>query len=415
MTTATQEGSNDVSFLDLPDDELGKYAHLALTGGGTAVDDGAAADEGAATAQPGADEDKAAAAQVTPPAGGEGDKAPPTDAAKTEEEDKPQAGSDKDAAAAAKTQEAKPDAAPAAKAAAEEDPAKADEQKEEKKDPPAVDYEAEYKKLMAPFKANGRDIAVQSVDEAIALMQMGANYNKKMAALKPNLALLKLLENNGLLSEEKISYLIDLDKKDPGAINKLIQESGIDPMDLDAKKAGDYKPTPRKVDTRELELDAVLDEIQGTPSYARTLEIVSKSWDEASKQHIADAPQLLKVINGHVQAGIYDLISAEVERERVFGRLSGLSDIEAYRQVGDAMHARGAFANLGRQAPTPSTAQTVVVPTPKKAEDDAALNDKRRAAAPAKPSAPAPAPAADFNPLAMSDDDFAKLVNKRLL
>ena len=58
-----------------------------------------------------------------------------------------------------------------------------------------LDYKAEYEKLLKPFKANGRDIQVGSVDDAIALMQMGANYNKKMAALKPNMKLLKMLEN----------------------------------------------------------------------------------------------------------------------------------------------------------------------------------------------------------------------------
>jgi len=112
---------------------------------------------------------------------------------------------------------------------------KADES-EKKPDEAAVDFEAEYKRLLTPFKANGREIAVKSVDDAIALMQMGANYNKKMAALKPNLKLMKMLENNGLLSEDKIGFLIDLEKKNPAAINKLVKDSGIDPMDLDAEK-----------------------------------------------------------------------------------------------------------------------------------------------------------------------------------
>ena len=89
------------------------------------------------------------------------------------------------------------------------------------KEPVGTDYESEYKKLLAPFVANGREMSVKSVDEAITLMQMGANYNKKMAALKPSLGLLKLLESNGLADAEKISYLIDLANKDAGAVNKL--------------------------------------------------------------------------------------------------------------------------------------------------------------------------------------------------
>lgn len=283
-------------------------------------------------------------------------------------------------------------------------------------DQSTVDYEAEYKRLLTPFKANGREIAVNSVDDAIALMQMGANYNKKMAALKPNLKLMKLLENNGLLSEEKIGFLIDLEKKDPAAINKLVKDSGIDPMDLDAEKASGYKQTAYTVDDREIELDTVLDELQGTPSYNRTLEIVSTKWDGASKQVIAGNPQLLRVINDHVQNGIYDRISKEIESERMFGRLNGLSDIEAYRQVGDALHAKGAFNSLAQGSSQnqqkPAAAPVVVTPKPK-VEDDK-LKDKRRAASSTKPAAPTSVPK-DFNPLSLSDEEFSKLVNKQFL
>ena len=105
-----------------------------------------------------------------------------------------------------------------------------------------IDYKKEYERLTASFKANGKDISVANVDEAISLMQMGANYNKKMAALKPNLKLLKLLENNKLLDESKISYLIDLDKKNPEAITKLLKDSGIDPLDVDVNKESEYRP-----------------------------------------------------------------------------------------------------------------------------------------------------------------------------
>jgi len=282
------------------------------------------------------------------------------------------------------------------------------------KDAAAVDYEAEYKRLLTPFKANGRDIAVNSVDDAIALMQMGANYNKKMAALKPNLKLMKMLENNGLMSEDKIGFLIDLGKKDPAAINKLVKDSGLDPMDLDAEKAKTYKPTAYAVDDREIELDTVLDELQGSSTYTRTLDVVSNKWDVASKQTVSQNPQLLKVINDHVASGIYDQISTEVERERVFGRLKGMSDIEAYRTVGDAIQARGGFNHLApSQGQSKPVAKTVIAPPPAKVEDDK-LKDKRRAASSTKPAAPTSMPK-DFNPLAMSDDEFSKLVKPKFL
>ena len=305
------------------------------------------------------------------------------------------------------------DSATETKTEATEEKTEAEKQEEKaEKETQAVDYEAEYKRLLAPFKANGREIQVKSVDDAVALMQMGANYNKRMAALKPNLKMLKLLENNGLMSEEKISYLIDLEKKNPAAINKLVKDSGLDPMDLDAEKAGEYKPKIHSVDDREIDLDTVLDEIQETPTYTQTLEIVSKKWDGASKQTIASTPQLLKVINDHVANGIYDLINQEVERERMFGRLNGLSDIEAYRRVGDAINARGGFNHLVSNQGKPNQEPVVVQPKPKAPADDK-LNEKRRAASSTKPANVSTTAASDFNPLALSDEEFSKLAEIR--
>jgi hypothetical protein len=190
-----------------------------------------------------------------------------------------------------------------------------------------------------------------------------------------------------------------------------VKDSGIDPMDLSADKASEYKPKIHAVDDREIDLDTVLDEIQDTPSYTRTLSIVSKEWDGASKQIIANQPQLLKVINDHVERGIYDLIVTEMESERMFGRLSGLSDLEAYRQVGDAIQARGGFNHLGSSQGKTATQPVVVTPKPKKVEDDK-LKDKKRAASSTRTAAPAPT-VKDFNPLAMSDEEFAKLTDSK--
>lgn len=373
------------SFLDLPDDELHSYSPENFSAAATDEAATAVVEEEVKVE----DEQETAAVEVEEPAATE---------------------ANQEEAAAVETEAATEQVEPAESTKATEAPAT---EKQEKQEESTVDYKAEYERLLAPFKANGRDISVKGVDDAITLMQMGANYNKKMAALKPNLALLKMLENNGLLSEEKISYLIDLEKKNPDAINKLIKDSGIDPMDIDAEKASGYKPTAYRVDEREVELDQVLDEIQETPSYNRTLEIVSKEWDAKSKQTIADSPQLLKVINNHVQSGIYDLISKEIESERVFGRLNGLSDIEAYRQVGDSIQARGGFDHLGRQGQQAAPKPVVVQPKPKVVDEDK-IKEKKRAASSTKPAAASTAPK-DFNPLSLSDAEFNKLIKSDYL
>jgi len=124
------------------------------------------------------------------------------------------------------------------------------------------------------------------------------------------------------------------------------------------------------------------------------------------------------VINDHVQRGIYDQIVQEVERERIFGRLSGLSDIEAYRQVGDAIQARGGFdhlaANAGSQGQQTPSRPVVVPPKPKSVDEDK-LREKRKAASASKPASASAGPVSDFNPLALSDEDFSKLVKTQFL
>lgn len=301
--------------------------------------------------------------------------------------------------------------APAEKPASEASTDKQETKQAEEK-PAEIDYKAEYERLLAPIKANGKEVQIKSIDDAIALAQMGMGYAKKMAALKPNMKLLKLLENNGLLSEEKIGFLIDLDKKNPGAINKLVKDSGIDPMDLSAENASTYKQTAYAVDDREIELDTVLDDIKDSSTYTRTLDVVGNKWDAASKRVVADSPQLVKVINTHIENGIYDLIAKEVDRERTFGRLNGLSDIEAYRQIGDRLNASGAFNHLVSQTNAPTQQAQKVIAAPK--VDDSKLIEKKRAASSTK-ATPVTNKTADFNPLALSDDEFNKIAESQYI
>lgn len=290
-----------------------------------------------------------------------------------------------------------------------------DKKKEESDEAPDVDYKAEYERLMAPFKANGKDMQAKSIDEVRQLMQMGANYNKKMAGLKPNLKTLKMLENNELLDEQKLSYLIDLDKKNPEAIAKLVKDSGIDPLEMNVDEAKDYQPKPYTVDDRQLALDEVLDGLQESETYNQLTDVVSNKWDQSSKQMVADNPQVLNVINDHMASGVYDVINAEVERERTFGRLNGLSDIEAYRQVGDAIHARGGFNHLAQGADDKQPAQEGATPSAKTQKPaDPKVKEKKRAASPPKATPPSQAPA-DFNPLSMSDEEFENSINQNLL
>jgi len=303
----------------------------------------------------------------------------------------------------------------------EEEASEPEEQEEEElgeEETPDQEVEATsqdfFAKVTSPFKANGRDMKVDNADDVIKLMQMGANYNRKMAAMKPGLKVLKMLENNELLDAEKIGFLIDINKKDPAAIAKLLADSEIDPVEFDLDQGADYKTADHSVDERELALDEVAEELKDSPNYAKTVELVATKWDAESKQAVANDPQLLKVIDSHMASGIYELISNELEQERTFGRLNGMSDIEAYGKIGDAIEARGGFDHL---FPAKGQRQQDTTQAKKQKPDTAAANktrrDKRRAASSSRSSASQEKAA--VNPLGLSDDDFAKQFDESLL
>jgi hypothetical protein len=269
-----------------------------------------------------------------------------------------------------------------------------------------VDTAAELAKVFAPFKADKKTIQVKNAEEARILMQFGANYSRKMEEMKPYRQMLKTLENNDLLDGDKINFLIDLHKKVPAAMKKFFKDSGLDPHDLSYEDdSPDYKPNDHLVPQQELDLDEVLDSIRDTPSFARTAKILQDDWDMASKRILLDNPGAIRVINDHIASGAFDQIDEVMATERALGRLEGLSDLEAYRKIGDAMYEAGKFANQKTPAPTGSTTQDSEQ-TNSGSETEAERKARKRAAATTTGAASAGKPRPNF--LSMPDDELEK-------
>ena len=280
-----------------------------------------------------------------------------------------------------------------------------------------VDYKAFYDQVTAPFKANGKMMQVKSPEDLMTLKQQGANYVKKMTALKPGLKSLKMLENNDLLDERKLSNLIDLSKGDPAAIAKLLKDNNIDPLEMDLEKSEQYKPNTYTVGDKEVELDAVLDEIRDTESFSETINIVGTKWDNSSKQILYNNPTLIRTINEQVDNGIYQRIDTAIEQERALGRLEGMSDLEAYKAVGDALQANGSLDDLYQvDNSQKDTSANENDNTARKAQEKASKRkDKRKAASPPKAAPSKNNNTDDFNPLAMSDEEFLKLSQSKFM
>ena len=282
----------------------------------------------------------------------------------------------------------------------EDDPSDTDGDSQE---PTGFDYESAYKKVTEPFKANGTEMRITDPDDIVSLMQMGANYQKKMAKLKPNLKVVKMLDKAGLLDEGKLNNLIDLSKKDPKAVAKLIEESGLDPLDIDTEVKSDYQPTDYSVTDKEYNLDQVLDEIKDTATFTRTIDVLTKEWDSGSKATISDNPEIISIINTHMGNGVFDKVNEVLQQEKTLGKLAGVSDVQAYHNIAEYMASKGMLTPGNSQA----TAPTVSTETEDQTQANAERNKKRKAAASVKQTkTETKNQETDF--LGLSDDEFMK-------
>ena len=278
------------------------------------------------------------------------------------------------------------------------------ETKEDTPETTEFDYESAYKRVSEPFKANGTDMQVKDPEDIIRLMQMGANYQKKMGQLKPNLKIIKMLENNGLLNEEKLYNLIDLSKKDLKAITKLVKESDIDPLDIDKDVPTDYQPTDYSISDKEYNLDQVLDEIKDTDTFNRTINVLTKDWDTRSKETISEYPEIISIINTHMSNGVFDKVNTILQSEKALGKLTGVADVDAYRQITEYLAKTGDLRERGSNIKT-SESTNVLSKTDEKANAD--RNKKRKAVAPVKQATTQKA-STDEDFLGLSDEDFMK-------
>ncbi len=295
-------------------------------------------------------------------------------------------------------------------AAAEDEGAAADGKDGDKA---PIDYKQEYEKLLAPFKANGREFKVNSPDEAVRLMQMGANYTKKMQSLAPNLKLMKMLDNNDLLTEDQVSYMIDLAQKKPDAIQKLLHESKIDPLEIDASEPGNYQKGNHSVSDEEMAFHDVLGDVTQTSGGKETVQHIDKTWDQASKAAVFKEPTILAIINQQRENGVYDTITAEIDRQKTLGIIPNNTPfLEAYKLAGDKLQSENAFAPKEPETPqTPADTEAPQVIETRTAtrKPTVANGEKAKAASPAKSTAKTPPQS--FNPFEMSDEQIMAITS----
>ena len=203
---------------------------------------------------------------------------------------------------------------------------------------PQVNYEDVVKQIFAPFKANGKEIAPRTVEDVVQLMQMGANYTKKMQSIAPMRKAVESLSNAGIDSEEKLSYLIDLYKGDKEAIKQLLKNNQIDAMDLDLDEVN-YSPNKHnKASEADVKFAETLSNIN--ESLPQIQNIMDKQWDQESKKILLSDPRALQALHEEIQMGRFEPVQKQLEVERTFGRYQGVPDIQAYIDILNRMSAQ---------------------------------------------------------------------------
>jgi hypothetical protein len=231
-----------------------------------------------------------------------------------------------------------------------------------------------------------------------------------------------MLENNGLLDEGKLSFLIDVEKKNPEAIKKLIKDANIDPVEIDTSVEPAYQEGNHRVSEAEVQFRTTLDDLRSTQEGMSTLQTINSDWDQASKEALWNTPSLMTIIHEQRSSGVYDLISSEVNRLRMMGRIPAETPfIHAYRDVGDTMLRNGALTQNGSQpAATPTQSQQTPVVQPKTpvatrvvAPKPVVTNNDKATAASSTRATPVTQKETP-NYLAMSDEEFEKLAGLKV-
>lgn len=270
----------------------------------------------------------------------------------------------------------------------------------------SVDYESFYKRLTSPIKANGKEIKLDNPDDIIRLVQQGVNYSKNMQELKPLKNLHKTLQQHGLTEPDKLAFVIDLVNKKPEAIAKLIKDADIDLYSFDTDQAEQYKPVNPIVESSPLE--DVLSTIQqeSPQNYTRLLEHIQTQWDSHSKQVLQQTPNVLLVLNEHIQSGLFEKITNAIEYEQMLGRMQNMSFLDMYRAI-EPNFLQSMDSNQAYQQQAQQQQQSFTAPRPTVQQNSTPSNtEQKRKTAPPQSTTNQVEPV--DNVWALSDEEIMK-------
>ena len=176
-----------------------------------------------------------------------------------------------------------------------------------------------YREVTTPFKANNTQVQIKDPKDAIRLMQMGLNYNEKMANLKPHMRILRSLDKAGLLDESKLNHLIDLANHKPEAIAQLIKDSQVDTYSLPDLEEQPYQVQDHMLSQQQVDFEETVNNISGSSYGSAVLQAVHK-WDEVSMQTLFQNPMYLEQLTEQKETGLFDDTISMIKKGLALGK-----------------------------------------------------------------------------------------------
>jgi len=176
-----------------------------------------------------------------------------------------------------------------------------------------------------PIKATGVNLKIDSMEEAVRLIQQGADYTRKMQDLSKQKAKISLLEVNGLLTDpEALPRMIEAFKGDPDAIRDLVDKFNID---ITTKNTDTYKPKIVEKTMNELALSDTIETLKSSGSFEAVNDAFErfvsfddgKGHSEDSRVILTQNPSLLTKLGDDIKDGSYTKVQNELAIRKMKG------------------------------------------------------------------------------------------------
>ena len=208
----------------------------------------------------------------------------------------------------------------------------------EPKEDEAKDSDNEFGiKLEKPvkIKARGMEIDINDPKELVQLAHKGFDYFKKTQELAQWRKDIEVL-NKGQISTEELQLLADLKAGSKEAAAALLNQYGVDPLDLEPEQAAGYQPNQYYTDTP-TEVDQVIEVIKSDPEWAAQMSEVTAHVPDDFLQTIGSDATMLSRFAEHVKTGLAQQIIPEAMKLQA---LRGVPFFDAYTMVGEQLIAQ---------------------------------------------------------------------------